>query len=123
MISTNLRVLSSTPLNMVELKDKLNRIKERDKELNFRSNKTKEYLEQFVTLPAKEAGELKSGLIKLEVPRLKEEHINKIIDILPISIDSLKVVLQNYTVTVNQDNMKKIVDLVRQFTVEEKEEK
>ena len=112
--------MSSTPMNLTELNSKLEKIKERDKELNFRSNKTKEYLEQFLSLSKKEAEEMKDRLLKLDIPRLKEEHINKIIDLLPISIDSLKVILQGYTVTVNQDNLKKIVDIVREFTVKEK---
>ena len=120
MINSNLKLISSTPMNIVELKDKLEKIEKRDGELNFRANKTKEYLDQFTTLPAKEAGELKEKLTKLGVPRLKEDHINKIIDILPTSVESLKVILQSYTVTVNQDNIKKIVDTVRGFAVKEK---
>ena len=120
MINSSLKILSTTSMNMVELRNTLERIKERDKELNFRANKTKEYLDQFVTLSSKETEELKNKLIKLGVPRLKEEHINKIIDILPLSIDSLKVLLQSYTITVNQDNMKKIADSIKEFAVQEK---
>ena len=119
MINSNIKILSSEPVSMVELKDMLGRIKIRDGELNFRSNKTMEYLEQFVGIQPKEAAELKNKLVKLDIPRLKEEHADKIVDLLPQSIDSLKVILQGYTMTVNQENMKKIVDLVREFTAKE----
>ena len=61
------------------------------------------------------AKELEEKLTKLNVPRLKEQHIHKIIDVLPTTVKDLKVVLQGYTLTVNNDNMKKIADTVNGF--------
>ena len=49
---------------------------------------------------------------KMDIPRLKEQHIRKIIDIMPISIKDLKVVLQGYNVSISNENMKKIADTV-----------
>lgn len=107
---TTMKILSERPISMAELKNELENIKKRDKELNFRANKTEEYLNQFVT--SQKTDELTKKLAALNIPRLKEQHINKIVDIMPTTIKDLKVVLQNYIVTVNNENMKKIVDTI-----------
>ena len=108
-------ILQEKPLNLVELKERLEEIKKRDKELGYRSTKTEEYLNQFVTLPAKKAEELKSKLEALKITRLKEEFIVKIIDTIPTTIDDLKTLLQGYVISINQEDMKKIIGVVNQF--------
>ncbi len=55
-------ILEEVPVDMAELKEKLAMIKERDGELNFRANKTEEYLGQFVTLDSKKIKELNDEL-------------------------------------------------------------
>ena len=103
-------IIDETPISMYELKKELEKIKKRDKELNFRATKTEEYLQQIISF--KKSDELYEKLSKLKVPRLKEQHIKKITEILPTTLDDLKVVLQGYTLTVNNENSKKIVDAV-----------
>lgn len=109
----DVQIISETPINMYQLKKELERIKKRDDELNFRANKTEEYLNQIATL--KNAEELFEKIVKLNIPRLKEQHIHKIIDATPTTINDLKVVLQGYTITLNSESMKKIVDVVNEF--------
>jgi len=43
------------------------------------------------------------------------QHIQKIIDITPTTINDLKVIVQSYTITLNNESMKKIVDAVNEF--------
>jgi len=109
----DVKILSEKPVSMVELKNELEGIKKRDKELNFRAAKTEEYLQQFAMLKNTE------GLIKkledLKIPRLKDTHITKIIDILPTTLEDLKAVLQGYSLTVNNENLNKIVETVNGF--------
>jgi DNA-directed RNA polymerase subunit F len=112
---TKPQVVSEKPVSMAEVKEEIGKIKKRDKELNFRSNRTEEYLNIFVKLSPKDAAELKKKLEKLKIPRLGEEHIVKVIDILPKTVEELKVVLQGYPLTITKENMKKIVDAVAQF--------
>ena len=45
---TKPKILSEEPMAMVDIKQQLAAIKKKDKELNFRANKTEEYLGQFV---------------------------------------------------------------------------
>jgi DNA-directed RNA polymerase subunit F len=105
-----LEILSETPVNAYELKEELSKIKKRDKELNFRAQKTEEHLAQVATY--KEADKLFDKINKLGISRLREQHIHKIIDVMPTTVKDLKIVLQGYTVSVSQENMKKIADIV-----------
>jgi len=108
--------ISEKPISISELKQELEKIKKRDKELNFRAARTEEYLQHFSTL--KNLEELFKKIEALKISRLKEQHIIKIIDILPTTIDELKAILQGYTVTVNNENLKKIVDTINKFIAE-----
>ena len=69
-------IMSETPVTMAKLSEELEKIKKRDKELNFRAAKTEEYLNQFVK--AKKADELVEKINKLNIPRLREQQITKI---------------------------------------------
>lgn len=113
-------VISEEPITMVEMKEELKRIKKRDKELHFRSQRTEDYLNQFVHVKPDEAKKFIAKLEGLKIPRLKDIHIFKIVDLMPTTVDGLKVILQGYTVSVNNDNMKKIVDAVKSFLPDKK---
>ena len=108
-------IVAENPISMYELKAELEKIKKRDKELNFRSARTEEYLNQVAAL-SKKPSDLYEKLAKLDVPRLKESHLKKIIDIMPKTVNDLKVVLQGYTVSVSSENIKKIVDIINQVS-------
>jgi len=113
-------IISEKPITLTELKQEIDKIKKRDKELNFRVGKTEEYLSHFITLSKAKEEELIKKLEKLNVPRLRDIHITKIVDILPKTVDELKIILQGYTLTVNNDNLKKIVDVVKDFAEKKK---
>ncbi len=108
-------ILEEKPITMAELKEELNKIKKKNKELNFRAGKTQEYLSQFSKYDYNKIKGLIDKIEKLKIPRLKEEHIVKIVDILPTTLDDLKALLQGYTVTIKAENMKKVVEVVKRF--------
>ena len=87
--------------------------KKRDKELNFRATKTEEHLGHIGT--PKNLDPLFDKISKLNISRLKEQHIRKIIDMMPKTVKDLKVIMQGYTISLNNENMKKIVDAVNKF--------
>lgn len=121
----NPKIINETPIPMAQVKEELERIKTRDNELNFRANKTQEYLDQFVSINTKTAEEITKKISKLAVPRLKENHIYKIIDIMPQTVNELKIILQGYSITVSAENMKKIMDVIEEYSakMEKKKEK
>lgn len=103
-------ILSETPISAYQLKEELEKIKRRDKELNFRASKAEEHLNSIGT--PKNFDDLYEKISKLDIARLKDQHIKKILDIMPKSINELKVVMQGYTLSVTSENMKKIVDII-----------
>ena len=106
-------ILSENPISAYQLKEELAKIKKRDKELHFRAAKTEEHFEHIET--PKNADPLFEKISKLNIPRLKEQHIRKIIDIMPTTIKDFKAVMQGYTISLNNENIKKIVDTINKF--------
>ncbi|MBW3014543.1 hypothetical protein KY335_04880 [Candidatus Woesearchaeota archaeon] len=108
-------IIEMKAVTMAELKEELDKAKKKTGEQGFRAQRTEEYLNTFVKIPAKKALELKDEIEKLNVPRLAENHIIKIINIMPETVEELKVVLQGYPITVTKENMAKIADVVKKF--------
>ncbi len=113
-------IIEKQPLNTSFFKRELDQIKERDGELTFRGGKTEEHLNHIKPMDYVKAEELLNRLQELGIPRLKPEHMHKIIDILPKNEAHLKVVLQGYTLTVNDDNIKKIMEVVKDYLPKKK---
>ena len=109
------KVVSETSISLADLKANLERIKARDTELNFRGQKTDEYLQIFANLSQSESHELKKKLDELQIPRLKEDIVIKLLDLLPANAEDLKVILQGYNLTLTADNLKKIIDVVEGY--------
>ncbi len=109
------KILSQIPINASELHAEMKRIKERDKELGFRAQKTIDYLDSLNVLDVKKSRELMEKLLKLEIPRLRDVHFHKIVDIVPANAKDVKVALQQYNLTVSQENCKKIADVVAEY--------
>ncbi|MFA6073817.1 MAG: hypothetical protein WC758_06920 [Candidatus Woesearchaeota archaeon] len=105
-------ILEKTPLAMTQLKAQLEAVSKRDTEPGFRTTKTLEHLNSFNLISQSEFNTLKKKIDELQVPRLKEEHIVKILDIMPKTVADLSVVLQGYTITVSKENLKSIVDVL-----------
>lgn len=108
-------VIQQTPVNVYQVKSALDAIKARDSELTFRGGKVEEYLQQFTTLDPKQAEEMYKAIEGLDIPRLKDIHIHKIIDVMPKYLEDLKTVLQGYLVTIKDDQLTKILDVVANY--------
>jgi len=112
---TKPKIIDEKPMCIPEVREALLKIKARDKELTFRGNKAEDYANQFAALDPKKAAELMDKLEKLKIPRLKEQHIKKIVDVMPATPNEVKVVMQGYTVTVKSEHVKKIAETVAGF--------
>lgn len=119
----NIEVVEKKSMSMAALKEELAEVKKRDGELSFRGTKTEDYLNEFSTIKPKQAEELYGKIEKLNIPRLKDSMINKIIDTMPASVAELKVIMQGYALPVTNENLKKIADAVADFLPKKKEEK
>jgi DNA-directed RNA polymerase subunit F len=110
-----MEVISETPIPMSQVKEAIEQIKKRDKEPNFRVKKMEEQLASFSVLSVSKNKELIDELTKLNVPRLKEQHIFKITDLMPETVEDLKMILQPYGLTITNENLKKIADTVKKY--------
>ncbi|MAG16148.1 hypothetical protein CMO88_03740 [Candidatus Woesearchaeota archaeon] len=106
------KTISQTPISMTELKSEIERIKKREKEPSVRVTKMEDYINAIPLLSGAKEKELIEAIRKLDVPRMKDEFIFKIVEILPKTLEELKMVLQGYVISVTNDNMKKIVETV-----------
>ena len=108
-------LLEKRPVSVAEVKDILKKVHKRDEELSFRGGKTEDYVNEVTGLTAKKAKDCMKKVNELEIPRLKEEHLIKIVDTLPESAEQLKVILSGYNVTITKEHLKKIVDAIDEF--------
>ncbi len=108
------KILSETPISVAEVKKEIEKIKKRDTELSFRTGKTEEYTQLF-EMTEKKADELIKKIESLEIPRLKKEHLIKLADIAPKTPEEVKLVLSGYSVTLTQENVKKISDTIAEI--------
>ena len=110
---SNVEIINESPLTMAELKEKLENVKKRDKELKTRALKTQGYLNNFIDLKAKDSLKIKEEITKLQIPRLKDRHIKKIVDIMPKDMDSLKIIFTGESITVKQEDLQKILEVIK----------
>ena len=109
----DIEVIEERPVEMAEVKSKLEEIKKRDKELNFRANAVKEHIDGFSVIDSKKSKEIAKKINELNISRLKEKHIVKIIDIMPGNIDSLKAIFTGENITLKQEDLAKILEVIR----------
>lgn len=107
-------LVSETPITMVELKEKLAEIKKRDSTLNFRANKTKEYLDICTTFNIGKVEGLKKKINGLNIPRLRERQIVKLIDLMPKDMDSLRALIAGENITLKQEDLTKILQIIQE---------
>ena len=110
---TNVEIINESPLTMAELKERLESIKKRDKELKTRALKTQEYLNSFIDIKFKDALKIKEDIAKLQIPRLKDRHIVKIIDLMPKDLEILKLIFVGENITLKQDDLDKILSVLK----------
>jgi DNA-directed RNA polymerase subunit F len=95
-------------LDIYQVKEQLAVIEKRDGELSFRAQKTKEYIEEVEQMELKQANDVRKKMLALEIPRFKPDHIAKIIDMKPISVEDLKQLVSSFNITIKDDNIKEI---------------
>nr|MBA4404710.1 hypothetical protein [Nanoarchaeum sp.] len=106
-----MKVINERSISLPELDNYVQEMKKRDKELNFRAKKVEEYLK--VVPKTKDYKKLTKELEDAQIQRLKPKLITLIINILPEDTDSLKTILTGENITLKEEDLKKIVDIVK----------
>ena len=108
-----MRITQEVPLSLAEVKELLKKIQNRDKNLDIRTTKVLQYVNNLELLPYEKAIALKRELEELGVPRLRKYHIVKIIDLLPEDYDDLRVIF--YGEVVDKEIFDKILEVVNKY--------
>lgn len=110
----DLKIVSERPLSLIDTKEKLNAIKKRDSDLGNKASKSFEYLNAFVHINKKQAEQLAAKIGELNIPRLRDRHIVKIIDMMPQDLDSLKIIFSGDNITIKQEDLNRILDVIKE---------
>ncbi len=113
----NPEFISEQAVTLSETKEILDKIVISDSEpANYLSNKTKDFLATCRILLSVKREQLKKKLLDLGLIRLKPEHIVKIMDFLPQTIEELHIVLQGYPLSLPKKDQEEIVSSVKAFS-------
>lgn len=101
-------IVQEEALSVYDALKEIKAIKKRDEDVSLRVGRCEEFINNYSPLSEKAAGEIKKKILELDIPRLRDEHICKLIDVLPVSEDDIKMVLSRYSLTIKAENVAKI---------------
>ncbi len=107
---SDLKIISETPLSLTDVKDIITKKK---KDITGVAAKTIAYIDSVLQTKEKKAKEMEENLNKLTIQRLKDRHIKKIVDIMPKDMDSLKIIFTGESITVKQEDLQKILEVIK----------
>lgn len=110
----NYEVISKEPVSGSEVDEIVNK-KGEERELTYREEKIREFLNKFPKLSVEDYNKVKEELISLEIPRLEEEHIVKIIDIMPKSGTELRAIVSHSGTVLVDDSVTKILEVLTKY--------
>ena len=99
-------ILDRTPLNLNEVEEILSELPESEKKQEMEL-----FLKKFIKAKPAQAKKIKEELVKLDLMKLKSEHIIKIIDVFPETLSDLNKIFID--VSLNEDESKQILDIVK----------
>lgn len=97
-------IRKSEPLSMPEILEFLD--KKEETEMEFIG-----FIKKFTNLSVKDAKEIKKKINALELMKIREEHVVKIIDNMPKNLEDLNKILSG--VNLDEDEVKKILEIVK----------
>lgn len=90
--------------------------KEKSQQLTYREEKIKDYLKKFQKLKLSDYKKAKEELLDLKIPRLDEEHIIKILDIMPKDGTQLRAVVSHSGTVIVDENVTKILSVLKKYS-------
>ncbi len=96
-------IRKSEPLSMAEATEYLGKEQEN----------LKGFIGKFTKLKVQNAKDFRKKLEELDLMKMNEKHISKIIDLLPASSEEVNKIFTD--ISLDEDETKKIIDVVKQF--------
>lgn len=110
----NYNIISAEPMSGSEVVEILTK-KEKERELTYREDRTKEYLKKVTKLDKKKFEAAKKELLGLEIPRLEEKHIIKILEIMPKTGTELRSIVSHSGTVLVDESVTKILDVLNKL--------
>lgn len=108
-------IISEEPVSLSEAYDAIEKKTKGDVELTYREEKSLEYLKKFKKVSLENFEKAKEEIIALDIPRLEEEHIIKIIDIMPNSGTELRSIVSNSGTVLVDESVTKILEVLSKY--------
>lgn len=108
----NITIIEEKPLTLIEFKEKLAEVEKADKEISMKAQKTRDYLGTYAS-KTKKVADIRKNLQELQISRLKERHITKLIDLSPKNIDEIRLIFSGENLTVKQEDLNRILEALK----------
>ncbi len=99
-------IIERTPLNLNEVEEIVE-----DSPDSEKKEEMKQYLKKFLKTKPEQAKKIKESLEKLDLLKIKREHLVKIIDLLPADATDLNKIFAD--VSLSEDEINKILEVVK----------
>ena len=104
------------PVSLSEVKNILNKLSKEREEMLYEQRIALEHAQKFAKLPVKKTNDMIKELTKLEF--LEQVHAYKIADLLPKNKDDIKTIFAKERITLGENNIKKILEIVGKYYIE-----
>lgn len=111
---SNYEIISKEPVTEAQVFEHVDKAM-KNRELTYREEKIREHILKLKKIDAKQANELKKELMELNIPRLEEEHIIKIIDIMPKNGTELRAIVSHSGTVLVDDSVTKIIGALSKY--------
>lgn len=110
----NYEVISQKPIHSSHVLDQISKRAD-SRELTYREEKVMEYLNDFNKLSVKDTISMYEELKKLDIVRLEDVHLIKIMEIMPSSGTELRTIVSHGGVVVVDETVNQILDIVKKY--------
>lgn len=110
---SNYDIIEKTPISLVEINEVVSTKDE--EEQTYREKKTSEYLKEFVKLDYDKYLEAKKDLEGLDLDKLEESDIIKILDLMPSTGTELRAIVSNGGTIIVDEEAKMVLDILKKY--------
>jgi len=104
------------PVSLSEVKNILNKLSKEREEMLYEQRIALEHAQKFAKLPVKKTNDMIKELTELEF--LEQVHAYKIADLIPKTKDDIKTIFAKERITLGENNIKKILEIVGKYYIE-----
>ncbi len=106
-----MRILEEKPLTLAEAKEILTELEKERDALGYEQKVTLDFMKTYVQLKKEDAEQAKKEL-KEKLPELKEHHVAMLINILPETVDEVRILFSKERVELDEEKMKQILEIL-----------